>query len=259
MSYEAPPAPPPTGGFSIAGRRIPWGVREVGFGALWFLTLFLLLPVPVTLPFFAIYGEDAAETVGALLVGSYFSQLGLIAVAATFTFRKFGGSWEQLGFLPLRRRHLIWAAIGFAGALAVTISYGSIVEIFDIQSLRAEGCAEQVPDAVIGNPTLIVLTAILALGFAPLCEETFFRGFVFPGLAKSWGLLLGVILSAAFFTAGHSQPDDAMATVRILLAIFPIGVIFALVYWRSGSILSTVMAHFCFNVLGTIGIATCTR
>jgi membrane protease YdiL (CAAX protease family) len=259
MNDDAAPAPPPSGGFTIAGRRIDWGAREVGFGALWFLTLFLLLPVPLTLPFFMKYGEDAAETVGALLVGSYVSQLGLLAVAATFTFRKLGGGWDRLGFVPLRRRHLLWAGIGFAGALAVTLSYGGLVEVFDINSLKPDDCAEQVPDAVIGNPTLIVLTAILALGFAPLCEETFFRGFVMPGLAKSWGVVLGVIASAAFFTVGHSQPDDALATLRILLAIFPIGIIFALVYLRSGSILSTVIAHFCFNVLGTIGIAVCER
>lgn len=259
MNDDAAPALPPAGGFSIAGRRIEWGAREVGFGALWFLTLFLLVPVPLTLPFFMAYGEDAAETVGSLLVGSYFSQVGLVAVAAAFTFRKYGGGWARLGFVPIQLRHLLWGGIGFAGALAVTLTYGGVVEIFDIEALRPGECAEQIPDAVIGNPTLIVLTAILALVFAPLCEETFFRGFVMPGLAKSFGLVVGIVVSAAFFTVGHSQPDDAMATLRILLAIFPIGVIFALVYLRSGSILSTVIAHFSFNVLGTIGIAVCNR
>lgn len=258
MNHDRAGSAPPSSGFSIAGRHIPWGAREVGFGALWFLTLFLLVPIPITLPFLSVYGEDAAETVGALLIGSYFSQMGLVAVAAFFTFRKYGGGWERLGWVPVEKRHVMWGVAGFGAAFAVIMGYGALVEIFDVQSLRSD-CAEQVPDTVIGNPTLIALAAVLALAFAPICEETFFRGFVMPGLAKSWGVALGVLISAAFFTAGHSQPDDAMATVRILLAIFPIGIIFALVYLRSGSILSTVIAHFCFNIFGVIGIAACNR
>jgi membrane protease YdiL (CAAX protease family) len=257
MSQEATSAAPGASRV-VAGRRIDWGARDVGFGALWFLTLFLLVPIPFALPFLLAYGADAAESVGAQLVSSYFSQAGLVAVAATFTFRKYGGSWERLGFVAIERRHLLWGAAGFGAAMAVVMTYGLIVEVFDVNSLKSN-CAEQLPDVVIGDPVLISLAAILALCFAPICEETFFRGFTMTGLSRSWGVPAGVLVSAAAFTAGHSQFDDAMATVRILLAIFPIGIIFALVYLRSGSIFSTMIAHFCFNVLGTIGIATCTR
>ncbi len=257
MSEQPSPAAAP-GARIIAGRRIDWGARDVGFGALWFLTLFLLVPIPFSLPFLFAYGAEAAESVGALLVSSWISQAGLLVVAASFTFRKYGGSWERLGFVPVERRHLLWALAGFAGAMAVVIGYGLAVQVFNIDSLQSN-CAEQLPDVVVGDPVLISFAAVLALCFAPLCEETFFRGFVMPGLARSWGVPAGVLISAVAFTAGHSQPDSAMATLRILLAIFPIGLIFAIVYLRSGNILSTILAHFCFNVLGTIGIATCSR
>ena len=91
-------SPPPAGEPVIGGRPVEWKLTDVLFGSLWFLALFLALPIPFVIPFLAIYGEDSTGYFIATLIAGAFSEVGLIVVAGWFTFRKYGGGFERLGF-----------------------------------------------------------------------------------------------------------------------------------------------------------------
>jgi membrane protease YdiL (CAAX protease family) len=80
---------------------------------------------------------------------------------------------------------------------------------------------------------------------APLFEETFFRGFLFPGFARSWGLLLGAIASAAVFAFSHQQLD-------IFVPLFALGLALAWVYHVSRSIWGSIALHSIWNGLAVI-------
>jgi membrane protease YdiL (CAAX protease family) len=85
--------------------------------------------------------------------------------------------------------------------------------------------------------TMLVLIAVVA---APLFEELFFRGFLFRGLTRSWGWVLGAVISSAAFGAAHAQ-------FTIFLPLFALGFALAWVYKRTGSLWTCIAFHALFN------------
>lgn len=93
------------------------------------------------------------------------------------------------------------------------------------------------------------LGAWLMAGFgvtaAPLVEELFFRGFLYPVLARRMGLIAGVIVTAALFALLHeSQLAHAWAP---LLLLFAVGLVLTAVRARQGSVAATFLIHVGYN------------
>ena len=70
-------------------------------------------------------------------------------------------------------------------------------------------------------------------------EELVFRGFLMRGL-KDFGLVAAVLLCGGLFSLYHQNPVQTIYQ-------FCCGVAFAVVAFRAGSILPTVLAHFINN------------
>jgi membrane protease YdiL (CAAX protease family) len=233
----------------FGGGRIDWTLRDVLFGVLWFLALFLLLPIPFVIPFLA-FGEESGEYLGAALIAGAGSEVGLIAVAAWFTFRKYGGSWERLGIAAPRWQTLAWAGGAVIAAFALASLYTVLIEVFDIDALRSER-DDQLPDEVLDNGALLAIAGVVVIAFAPVCEELFFRGFVLPGMLRAWGAAIAIAASALVFSAAHIGPN----LHKTLVPIFIIGAVFGFAYYRSGNILSTILAHLLFNTISFAALA----
>ena len=70
---------------------------------------------------------------------------------------------------------------------------------------------------------------IVGAVFAPLVEETFFRGFLFQGFRERHGWKAGMLLSSAIFAAAHLDPVALIPT-------FILGSVLAYLYHRSNSV-----------------------
>jgi membrane protease YdiL (CAAX protease family) len=92
---------------------------------------------------------------------------------------------------------------------------------------------------------------LLALGLmvgAPLFEETFFRGFLFRGLAESrLGRTGAIVLTAILFALPHVQ-YDAFGMATILVG----GLFLGVVRDRTGSVLLTMLLHAVQNGVALI-------
>lgn len=249
---DAPPAAPaaddrPT----LHGQRIDWRPRDVFFGLLWFLALFIVIPIPILAPFLIAFDDTSSEFYIATFAVGAISEVGLVVVAAYFTFRKYGGSWARLGFRMPRWSTLGWAIAAIVAAYIFAAAYGIIIDYFNIDALTQE-CDDQIPREVLDDPLAMAVASVLIIGFAPICEETFFRGFVFPGLAK-WGIVVAIIASGFLFSVAHLSPNMH----KTIIPIFGIGVIFGAAYFKSGNILSVVGAHLVFNSFATAALWMC--
>ena len=81
-------------------------------------------------------------------------------------------------------------------------------------------------------------------------EETFFRGFVFGGLSKRFSFLGAALISGFLFAIAHMDPT-------LLIPFTAVGMIFAAGYAYTGSLWTTIAAHFTFNLISlTITLAT---
>src|SRR5205814_7500437 len=79
----------------------------------------------------------------------------------------------------------------------------------------------------------MTLTVVIA---APFGEELFFRGFAFPALKKSWGLVAAILVSGALFSILHMDPVG-------FVGLMEIGVMLAALRWWSGSLWAAVLGH----------------
>jgi ABC-2 type transport system permease protein len=82
-------------------------------------------------------------------------------------------------------------------------------------------------------------TLPLALIAAPLFEEFIFRGLIFGGLRRSFGVWPAALASAAIFAIVHPAFS--------IIPVFVVGVCAALVYERSRSLLAPMIVHAVYN------------
>lgn len=109
--------------------------------------------------------------------------------------------------------------------------------------LRAFGLTSPIYDSVkefMGKAGPLGAVMVVAIG--PVSEELFFRGVIYRSIANSWGVAAGVILSALVFGLVHFHP------LAILPAVIT-GVILALAYEKTGSLLLAVIAHMTLNAI----------
>lgn len=85
---------------------------------------------------------------------------------------------------------------------------------------------------------------------APLVEELYFRGFMYPALARRLGAVLSVIITSALFAVIHaSQLAHAWAPLLLLLLV---GTVLTTVRARANSVATTFLIHVGYN--GTLFI-----
>ena len=89
------------------------------------------------------------------------------------------------------------------------------------------------------------MMAVFGVTLAPLVEELLFRGFLYPVLARKWGMGAGIIVTAALFALIHEgQLAHAWAP---LLLLFGVGLVLTTVRARTGSVGATFAIHVGYN------------
>jgi membrane protease YdiL (CAAX protease family) len=100
-------------------------------------------------------------------------------------------------------------------------------------------------DTYFRDATSAYMMAAFGMTLAPLLEELFFRGLLYPLLRRAFGLVTGVLLTAAAFAAIHgAQLGYAWAPV---LSIFVVGVVFTVVRVRTNSVAASFLMHCGYN------------
>lgn len=132
--------------------------------------------------------------------------------------------------------------------IALLLQFGLLFSLSElnglfIRLLEKIGYVQQgtpVPDLTGWN----LLPALLVIALLPaLFEETLFRGILSRKMHDGgWGLVPTVLLSGALFSLFHGSPEQTVYQ-------FFCGICFSLVAVRAGSILPTVLSHFCNNAL----------
>ena len=89
-----------------------------------------------------------------------------------------------------------------------------------------------------------LLPALLIIALLPaIFEETLFRGILVGRMrASGWGTAVTVVISGALFSLYHGNPAQTIYQ-------FLCGMCFALIAVRAGSILPSMLAHFCNNAV----------
>jgi membrane protease YdiL (CAAX protease family) len=121
-----------------------------------------------------------------------------------------------------------------------------------ILALVVDGLARFLPipkslpmDTYFHDASSAYMMAAFGVTLAPLLEEVFFRGLLYPLLWRAFGLVTGVLLTALAFAGIHgAQLAYAWAPV---LSIFVVGIVFTIVRVKTDSVASSFLMHCGYN------------
>ena len=106
-------------------------------------------------------------------------------------------------------------------------------------------------DSFFRTPAEAWALSILSVTLAPLMEELFFRGFLYPVLARRLGLPIAVFVTALGFALLHGA--QLMFSWGPVLVIFLVGIVLTTVRAKTNSVAAGVLIHMAYN--GTITVA----
>jgi membrane protease YdiL (CAAX protease family) len=241
---ESPPAP-------YRQDRAPWGWRDIG--AAFLITMVALVAVFTVLSLLAgaldLPEEPQDEPLGAviLLVGQMLLDFAAVGAAAAFSLGKYGlrpAAWG-LGWPP--RLNPGWILAVLLLCFTALGAYAALTRSLGLEGLEPES---NVPTDLFESRAVVPIALFLVLGVAPVCEEMFFRGFLFHGLWGRLGFWPAAALSGFVFSLIH------VSGVELIGLVAPFTIIGMLLAWitrRTGSLWNAIAVHFSFNAIGLAG------
>lgn len=159
-----------------------------------------------------------------------------------------------LGFMGmlvrLRYRAPFWESIRWrwpAGATWLKFAAGGIALAAAIQIIsRFVPVPQSLPiDEYLRNSTSAWLLAGFGILIAPPVEELFYRGFLYPVLARHLGMAAAVVLTSIPFALMHAQ--QLAAAWAPLFMLFLVSVALTIIRAKSGSVAASVLVHMAYN------------
>jgi membrane protease YdiL (CAAX protease family) len=201
-----------------------------------FLLILLLCSVAMQAASMLLTGANALE--GGILQAPLIVNLLTYSITLLYQRRYFRFDEERF-FHDRRRARAVFAIAAAvlcaaAGELLVAVIYGvHLPERFPAYQKAASVSFEN------QNLALLILVSVI---LAPLAEELIFRGMLYRRIALYKGETAGILISALAFGFYHYN------LVQMIFA-FVLGVLFALLYRRSQTLLVPILCHAAVNAL----------
>ena len=161
----------------------------------------------------------------------------ITALAIFFAIRKEKMS-EKINLKKTDKKNVL------AGAGIGVAMYFVIIGVLSCLPI-SDGALTSYGEASKGLMNQSVILAILGnIIAAPILEEIIFRGLIFDRLKKAMPVALAVIISSVMFGLAHGQ------IIWICYATF-VGIVLAVIYHKTGSILPSIAAHMLLNGTST--------
>ncbi len=152
----------------------------------------------------------------------------------------------------LRYGRPFWDSLGFGGlepgTAAASVFGGPVLAVM----LGLFGTLLHTPtiklpmfDEMLGDLPTKVMLCLFVVALGPLCEEIAFRGFLMPLVARSFGLVSGILSTALLFGALHASEYDY--SWRHVVLITAAGAVFGWVRARVNTTASSFL-HATFNL-----------
>jgi membrane protease YdiL (CAAX protease family) len=238
MRPVAQPVPPRPDGED----RWPVGV--------WSLSEFLPVALmPFGLVLFAnylVFGFLGWDSDGGAVLVTAAQQLSLL-VPIVISVRRTRGSLAPLG---LRRggwrARDVFAGLGagLGAVLAGTVAIAITAEV--VRAITGHRPTTTTPLQDMAGSWLVI-SAVMAVCLAPICEEVYFRGFLFQGLRGRMRFVWAALVSGSYFAFVHVEP------IRFFgLALM--GVILAAVFEHRRTLVASIAAHATINVIAVLAL-----
>lgn len=128
---------------------------------------------------------------------------------------------------------------GVGAASGIAINFG-IQLLFDALGIELPEVQQEIADGL-QDPAIAPLVFVSVAFVAPVAEELLFRGLLYQGLRRALPLWPSIGLSSLLFGLSHVEPVAVVGT-------FAAGMVFAVVFHRTGTLSAAIAAHIGFNL-----------
>jgi len=242
----APPTPRDETVFGVGPQtrpgNVPWGLRQVllallmAAGPIVALTVLVLFLPKQSQPQEVSASAAAIAVVFTVLVDGWF-----LLWAWMFSLRPGRLSATSWGLRPVGKTIFWLVPVALVGIYVVSAGYEAVFQALAGRPTPEQDVVEMFPHSSAG----LIFFVLLAVVAAPFFEEVVFRGFLFQGLASSWGTIPGVLASAALFSAIHAQ-------LTVFVPLFILGVVLAWVFYYTRSLWTSIALHAVFNSIAVL-------
>ena len=257
-----PTVPPPCDASVPEDLRSPWGWLDlllfIGFGFLGLLVAAGIVVGVALLAFGMTMGDlsqasaTTAKSMIAVLSQGVWSGFVLLYFYALVRVRTQAPFWRTMG----------WRKLHFAGqttSAAVLRCLGggamlALIVTFAGKFLNEKG--ELPIEELFRSRSAVILLMGFGILVAPLVEETIFRGFLYPIIARRFGVGAGVIVTGVLFGAMHAQQLwGGWGQIGLLIGV---GIFLTWVRARTGTVAASYLVHLGYNSLLFLGFFTAT-
>jgi len=172
--------------------------------------------------------------------------LGYLAVQMRVRFRS--PFWRTIGWRPLQTRaasrSMAYLNLVFGGLLL-----GMITSVAEAAFPPKHPLPVQ---TFLQDPRTALLFMLTAVAIAPLVEETLFRGYLYPVIARRFGMGAGVVATGVLFGLLHSiQLWGGWWQIALLVVV---GIVFTLARALTRTVLASYILHLSYNSLQVLAL-----
>jgi membrane protease YdiL (CAAX protease family) len=237
--------------------RVPWGWLEVAL----FVMLGVIGSVVVTwgmaqvaVRFFGVNSNEVfgttmstAKSVVVLISQAVLDGLAIVYFYLMLKARTDAPFWPTIGWREMR------SGAGKIRDSALQFLAGGAVLAFVVSFAGGFlNSKETLPiEQLLQARVSIVLFGVLGVLVAPLVEETIFRGFLYPVIARRSGVPAGIVITGTLFGLMHAaQLGGAFGQIALLILV---GVVLTWVRARTGTVAASFFVHLGYNGLQLAG------
>ena len=163
----------------------------------------------------------------------------MVGVVWFFTIHLRKGRWSDLGFKYYSFIKAIWYSF-LALLLIMLINFAYVILMTRIFKISPP--SGKIEELIANNNVSYILLLVVVSVIAPVCEEIFFRGFLFQGFKKRWGVPAGIFISSVLFSAAHLDLYN-------FLPLLAIGWVLAYLFHKTKSLLPVIFLHAVYNLI----------
>jgi membrane protease YdiL (CAAX protease family) len=241
--------------------RVPWGWRDllllIGVAAIATVVIQLLLVLALTLrgiPLSRLQDNSDGVALAAAIAAQVvidFALLGYMAAQIRLWYHQ--PFWRTIGWRPIKTEKyppaIAYMAFAFGGFILVAFV-----------SLASSAFPPRHPlpiENIFQNRPAVLMYMFAAVFVAPLVEETLFRGYLYPVVARTFGVWGGIAIVGTLFGLLHSVQLWG-GWWQIALLVF-VGIVLTVVRAGSGTLVASYIVHLIYNSVQVVAFLFATQ
>jgi CAAX protease family protein len=228
--------------------RVPWDWIDLFLLVVIFVAAYVVLLRPVAIVF-SMFGVSRSHLMHSpsieglfLIVHQVVVSLAVLAYLAVQVRFRYGlPFWRTIGWRPLttrsETRHRAYLGIVVSGFF-----FSLLIQVTSAQF----GTKAKLPiEALFQDQRNAVLFMVMAVAVAPVFEETIFRGYIYPVLARSFGVGASIVITGSLFGLLHAQQLWG-GWIQIGLMIV-VGIVLTIVRSVARTVVASYLLHLTYN------------